>query len=202
MRRFYLTTLTLVDEDDAGLNWHSPLWATYGLRARRIADLRPDRTQATGRGLYSVDIDDATHAIVSADPDVTYIPFEDSLGNVLSPGDAAADISAAGKVAIGNFLEARGVPTPGLLSGTIADALNIIARRAWMRWFLRANDFPDDMDALVSSIPQSRQQSVVMALEAQGIDTSGLQASMTVREALVYLLARVAKPTWSVEKLS
>ena len=158
-------------------------------------DGRADSTVAAGRMLAWADVDDATHATVNADPGITYCPFEDAAGNVLGLDDTLAQITAAKRTQIANFLEAQHIPTDDL-TGT--DTIRTLLKRVVKRWvglrqLFGADDWTEGLDTLVSAVPAAKRNRINNRLTALGFDTSVIQGTDTIRQALKKLMAQAVR---------
>lgn len=139
--------------------------------------------------LVYTDNTDLEHDTVRADPNITYVPLENTLGDVLALTDTVADLDPAKKANIIAFMESKHIPTQGITNAsTIREAMTVIVKRFILRGNLRGLDLTEGLDTQISAIPQSTRQNIAAQLQGKGFDTSGL--SGTVREALTDLMSQ------------
>jgi hypothetical protein len=157
-----------------------------------VTDGRADAaTTAPGVMLVIADVSAAQHTALVADARITYLPFEDALGNLLTLADAIGSVSAANRTLCQNALEAQNVPMQGLtLSNTLADLVRRCVRRFLLRQLLTSDDFTQGLDTLVSAMPATQRQHIAAKLQAYGFDTSVIAGTDTIREALRKLAAQ------------
>lgn len=150
-----------------------------------LCDGRPDVALATGEMVVVFDVTPAQHASLVATGGVTYLPCEDTLGGLAGPNETIATISAANRATIQTLCEARHIPT-GWLSGSdpVKRLWRFIAVRFLCRQVLGGDDWTELLDSLVSSIPAQKRSNINAKLTAAGYDTSVIQGSDTVREAI------------------
>jgi hypothetical protein len=155
-------------------------------------DGRSDDTVVAGRMLVKMDVTPAQHSQIIAIAGVTYIPLEDVVGNVLSLNDPISALDPAKRAAMRNALEAQHVDTDDL---QLTDPIGIIIRRIKLRFklrnaVLRVLDFTEGLDTTIADIPAARRQNITARLQLFGFDTSVLQVTDTIREALRKLWAQ------------
>jgi hypothetical protein len=154
--------------------------ALFTLDGRAIANVN-------GPCLVYTDNTDAEHLAVKADPDIKYIHFENTNGDVLGLMDTVADIDQTKKSSMISFLESKHIPTHGITNqSTIREAVGVIAKRFILRGNLRGVDLVEGLDTNIADIPQAQRQAIATQLQSKGFDTSGL--SGTVRQALTSLM--------------
>jgi hypothetical protein len=162
--------------------------ATGPRRPTRIGDLALTAWSAADGGAVMFVIADVTlaqHTTLLADAAVTYLPFEDAVGALVGFGGTLAEVSAANRTLIQTELEARHIPLDGLTgSHTVRDVAIRIIRRFLCRSFLGPDDWTEALDTLVSAIPAVKRQAIATKLQSAGYDTSTIQGSDTVREAI------------------
>lgn len=140
---------------------------------------------AGGTGLVIANVSVAEHTSILALPGVTYLPFE-TAGGALVPADGTmADVSAANRTLLTTRFEAQHIPTHDVGGSDTVRAVVIRAiRRMVLRQILGADDWTELLDSLVSAIPAQKRANINAKLTAAGYDTSGIQGSDTVREAI------------------
>lgn len=184
MKRFYLSQRVgnglMVEEVDQTVGPYRPSAEDYGIGE--------DYIELGDRFLCWGDVSEAEHANIVSDPLTSYIPFEDARGNPLPPTATLAEISAANRDTIRNWLEARHVPIADL---TGQDTIRKLLRRAVQRFRLwcrlKSDDVTELLDQQVKDIPVAKRQRINDTLQARGYDTSFATASMSIREFLYRL---------------
>ena len=163
-----------------------------GVHGLKYLDMRAYPQIEDGYMVVWGEISDADHAAAILDASVTYLPFENSAGTVLSLSSALSNVPSAKRTIITNAFSARGVPTTGItLSWTIAQALQLMRRRMRLGLLLSNLDF-DDHTALISAMPPLRIKAVKRALTNHGFDVSGITGAMTAAEAIAVLASQPA----------
>lgn len=148
-------------------------------------DGRPSSSATLGKMLVMADVTNVQHAALLADARITYFPFERADGSVVGRTELIGEVSLANRTALRAIADAHHVPLQGItLQHTVNEALGLFRRRYLIRQILRANDFSEGLDTLVSAVPLAKRQAIAAALQAQGFDTSVIVGSDTVREAI------------------
>jgi hypothetical protein len=135
--------------------------------------------------ISSADFDDAHHTLVAADPAIVSIPFG-SLDNTWN------DFSVNQRAAIGERLEALRVPLDWISAGTsVADLLRHATRTALLGQMLKADALDDvSLDSTFGQIPAARRNRILNWCANNGVDTTGLSGSTTIRAMLRALVLR------------
>lgn len=141
---------------------------------------------ANGWALVVADTTPAQHTSLVADTlNVTYLPFEDTLGALVPFSGTLADVSAANRTTLTTILEGKHVPLDGLTgSHTVRQVLIRVIRRLVCRQLLGANDWTEGLDTLVSAMSAVKRQAIRDTLESHGYDLAGVQGTDTIREAI------------------
>jgi hypothetical protein len=180
--RYYLASL--VDGAPLDVRW-APATIAVRLFNWSAVDGRVDDTVQAGRMLVTIDVTPAEHAQLVALAGVIYIPFEDAAGNPLTLDDPISALDPAKRAQIRATLESNHIDTDDLtLADPLREVVRRIIRRFRLRAVLRALDFTEGLDTLVSAIPAARRQNIVARLQQWGFDTSGIQLTDTIRAAL------------------
>lgn len=154
-------------------------------------DGRPNGNTTLGTFLVAFNGTDAEHALLVADPRVTYLPIEDALGNPLSLADPIGDIPLAKRNVISAACEVHHVPLAGLKG---SDPIRFLVRRIRIRFLmrdiLRSLDLTEGLDTLISAIPVARRQAITARLTESGFSSrdAGVLGSDTVQEAIVKMI--------------
>jgi len=155
-------------------------------------DCRADFTSANGR-IMSIVFDPTSqeHADILNDPDIIYLPLENSTGAILGMTDTVNQISTENRAIIISYLESQHVPF-GDIQGTdmIKSALRRVVKRYLLRQILNGYDFDEGFDTLVVDIPTAKRQSIAAILQGRGFDVSGITGTMTIRQAITSLLGQ------------
>lgn len=154
-------------------------------------DARANQQSSTGSMLAWGDVTNAQHATLVGTGGITYVPFEDSQGNVLATSAAIGELDATKRSQIQTWLESHHVPMQGL---SLQDRIYVVVNRALVRFRLRqylgGNDYTEVLNNQVSSIPAAKRNAIRDTLESLGFDMSGLTGSMTIRQALLALMTQ------------
>ncbi len=151
----------------------------------RASDGRADATAPAGTMLVEADLTAAEHTAVLALAGVTYLPL-DAAGSVpVGLDEPLSTMTAANRTALANRLEAIDVPL-GWATGTTTprEVLRFAMRRLLLRQHLRADDWNEGLDTLVSAVPVMKRQRIAATLEAIGVDTSVIAGTDTLRSVL------------------
>ena len=158
------------------------------------ADGRPDLTASAGEFAVVFDLTPAQHAALVGTGGVTYLPFEDAGGSLVGPSQPVSQVSGANRSTITTACDARHIPTHDVDG---SDLVKKVWRRALVRLVLRQLLGPDDwtegLDTLVSAIPVGKRQAITAKLTAAGFDTSDIQGSDTVREAIRKIASQLVR---------
>ena len=178
-RRIYLApivTLTIGDR--------RPL-ASKVLEYGRLPNISSVLSRNKIWALTSCDFDDAQHNLVSADPEIVTIP-----GSRLN--DTWNDFTTGQRTAIGDRLETLRVPLDWIQSTTtVADLLRHAARVALLGQMLKTDALDDvSLDSTFGSLPAARRNRILDWANANGVDTTGLSGSTTIRALLRALVMR------------
>lgn len=178
-RRLYLAPIVTLT-----LGNRSPLASKvleYGVQPNISSVLSRNKTWC----ISSADFDDTQHALVAADPEITSIPFA-SLDNTWN------DFTPAQRTAIGSRLEALAVPMDWIAVNTsVADLLRMATRVALLGQMLKADALDDvSLDSTFGSLPAARRNRILAWSAANGVDTTGLTGSTTIRAMLRALVVR------------
>ena len=150
-----------------------------------LVDGRPDIALVSGEMAIVLDVTPAEHTTMVATVGVTYLPCEDTLGNLVGPNQTLAQISAANRTTIETLCETRHIPTKWLVgSDPVKKLWRLIGVRMLCRRILGPDDWTEGLDTLVSAIPAAKRTAINNKLTAAGYDTSTVQGSDTVREAI------------------
>jgi hypothetical protein len=188
-KRFYFCAFL---GDGTEQNPYRTKFQDMGVHGLKYLDMRAYPQIEDGYIVVWGDISDADHTTAIIDSSVTYLPFEDASGIVLSLSSTLSSIPAAKRSIITTAFTARGIPTAGItLSWTIAQALQLMRRRMMLRLLLSNLDFDDHM-ILISAMPPLRIKAVKRALTNHGFDVSGITGVMTVAEAIAVLSSQPA----------
>jgi len=156
-----------------------------------VDDLRVDETNAAGWMIVWADVSATQHALLVADARVSYMPFEDALGNPLGPNDLVGLIPEATRDVIRARLESRHVPMDGIvLTDPIRRVVARIIRRVRIRRALRADDISEGLDLQIRDIPSAKRSRISSALLAAGYDSTAYSNTTTIREALRRLIVQ------------
>lgn len=160
-----------------------------------FVDGRTDLASTNGKMFVWADVTVPEHATIVADSGITYIPLEDSGGNVLELTNTVSQISAANRTTIETILEGLHIPTDDFVGGDLCrKVVKRIALRFLVRQLLRAAlDFTEGLDSLVSSIPAGRRSNINTRLVEVGFDTSLIFGTDTIRQAIRKLLVQANK---------
>lgn len=155
-------------------------------------DCRADASQAAGFMMSIVyDPTAQEHAAIIADSRIKYLPLENAGGDPLTLSDTVGDIDSTKLAAIKAELEQRHIPFGDITGAdTIRSALKRIIKRFLLRQILKAYDFDENCDLLISSIPAVKRQAIAASLQDRGFAIEGIIGTMTVRQALIYLLSQ------------
>lgn len=149
-----------------------------------------------GRMLVIADVTPAEHALLVADPRITFLPFAGTGGVALDLATATlGDVSAANRTTLRTRLAAWHVSTDDLgLDTPIVVALRRIRRRLLLRQLLGPDDYTEGLDTLVSDLSVNRRQAIAARLTAAGFDVSTIVGTDTIREALRKLAVQDGAP--------
>ncbi len=127
----------------------------------------------------------AQHALAQADPEITLVPLWDGGGEYLPLSATVADLDATSRSQMASYLEARRIPT-GWITGdmTIGRVIRYVVQILLTTQRL-ADDYPElDLDTQVSEIPSAQRQRMLAWMSDNGIETSDIDLSWTVRQVL------------------
>lgn len=132
------------------------------------------------------DTDAPQHAATATIAGVNYLDFAEA------PLTAAlSSIPSAKLAAARTLLDSLLVPTDDLTgANTVRDVLRRLKHRGSLANVLGSDDFADSLDTLVSAIPPATRQRINIKLQARGLDTGGIGAQTTIRQALHLLVAQ------------
>lgn len=184
MIRYYLSDV----QSAPFLGFHPVLHGLVPTVRWSAVDGRANPTLAAGKMLVRADVTQAQHNTLVADARITFLPFLRADGTDVPLSAPLSDVSLANRNTLTSIADSFNVPIQGLGGGTVGQALRRFMRRFLIRQILRANDFTEGLDTLVSAIPLAKRQAIASALQARGFDTSVIVGSDTVREAIRKLL--------------
>lgn len=157
-------------------------------------DGRADPTVTTGKMFVWSDVTVPEHAVLVADPGVTYLPLESGSGQVLDLANTVSEVSAANRNTVNTILEGLHIPTDDFVGD---DLLRKVVRRVALRFLARqllaALDFTEGLNTLVSDIPGARRSAINTRLTEVGFDTSLIFGTDTIRQALRKLFIQANK---------
>lgn len=192
MVRYYLTTLAV--HAPSGYVCPPPVFVAVvpgpsGQRYRAV-DLRPDPALLAGEWLVECDPTPAEHAAILATAGVTYLPFEDATGTTVT-ALTLGDVSPANRATLNTIADARHIPAGDF---TLADSCRRVVRRfirrALLRQVLGANDWTEVLTSLVSAMSAPKRNAINATLTALGFDTSVVNGSDTIRQAMRKLVSQ------------
>lgn len=158
-----------------------------------FCDGRSNRQGTAGVALVVADVSSAQHALLIADARITYLPFERSDGSVVPPDGTIGEVSQGNRTTLRGIADTHHIPIQGIgLGDTVREALRLFKRRFILRYLLGVDDWTELLDSLVSSIAAAKRQRIATRLQSLGFDTSAIQGSDTVREALRKLASQDA----------
>ena len=183
---------------------HDPLGGMLGLGQSRAAfhdvlsgrgystieDMRGIIPSTVGKLLVRADdISDADHAVAKADARIVALPFEDASGASIGLEGLLGGIPLAKRTALISALENHHVPVgDALATWSVRKVLNRMVRRFRLRRKLGGDDLAEGLDTLLSAIPAARRTVIRDKLIAQGFNTVGLVGTLTIRQAIFYLV--------------
>lgn len=160
-------------------------------------DATDGRVAQNGSGVNAIwfvlaDVTNAQHTTLIADARITYLPFQRADSSLVNRTDLWTEVSAANRTTIGNALEANHVPTQSVpAQATVGQVVRWIRRRFALRCdLLKLNDWTEGLDTLVSAMNATKRNAINSALQARGFDTSVINGTDTIRQAIRKLIAQ------------
>lgn len=183
---------------------HDPLGGVLGLGQSRAAiedvlpgvtysvieDMRTVVPSSVGKLLVRTDyISDVDHAVAKADARIVALPFEDASGASIGLEGFLGDIPLVKRTVLIDALENHHVPVgDALATWSVRKVLNRMVRRLRLRRKLGGDDLSEGLDTLLSAISAARRTTIRDKLIAQGFNTVGLVSTLSVRQAIFYLV--------------
>jgi hypothetical protein len=135
--------------------------------------------------LCYVDAQDATHAAIQADAEITLIPLWDSGNNYLPMTAAVNEIAEPYRTQIATFLEDHYVPMAWVTGTTLIGQVfrHIVQILKIIHWL--GEDYPNfDLETPVSDIPAQQRTRILSWMNSNGIQTNDITNSWTIRQVL------------------
>jgi hypothetical protein len=157
-------------------------------------DARPDQALQAGEFALLLDGTASDHTTMLGSAGVTYLPCEDAGGALVGPLGTIASISAANRTTIQTLCEGRHIPVAWVTGATLVKTLwRFIEVRAVLRQLLTTDDWTELLDSLVSAMNAQKRSNIAAKLQAAGFDTSGIQGSDTIRQAIFKIAVQAVR---------